>query len=122
MVMAVDEAYPVAPDIAVENNTKHRSLKGFAVKPQDDYLQSRMPVLVNADLHISLAAPRKSMNGYFYRNASADELLFIHEGKGVLHTMYGEIAFGYGDHVVIPRGVTYQVEFETEQTLSLIHI
>ncbi len=120
MVMAVDEPYSVAPKIAIENNTQHRSLKGFSVKPEDDFLKSRVPVLVNCDVYISLAAPRKSMTDFFYRNASADELLFIHEGKGVLHTMYGEIHFGYGDHVVIPRGVTYQVEFETEQNRLLI--
>lgn len=113
MVKSVDEPYHVAPEIAVVNNTRNRSLQGFSVKPADDFLESRVPVLVNNDVYISLAAPRHSMTGYFYRNASADELLFIHEGKGTLHTMYGEIPFGYGDHVVIPRGVTYQLEFET---------
>ncbi len=113
MVKSIGEPYSVAPGIAVVNNTQNRSLQGFSVKPQDDYLLSRVPVLVNNDVYISLAAPRQSMKDYFYRNVSADELLFIHEGKGILHTMYGEIPFGYGDHVVIPRGVTYQVEFET---------
>ncbi len=120
LVKSIDEPYSVAPEIAVENNTQNRSLQGFSVKPADDYLQSRVQVLVNNDVYLSLAAPRKSMTGYFYRNASADELIFIHEGNGVLHTMYGEIPFAYGDHVVIPRGVTYQLEFKTENNRLLI--
>ena len=119
-VKSIDDAYSVAPEIAVLNNTQHRSLNGFSVKPVDDYVKSRVPVLVNNDLCISLAAPRNSMKDYFYRNASADELLFIHEGKGKLLTMYGEIDFAYGDHVVIPRGVTYQLEFETNQNRLFI--
>lgn len=113
-VASIDEPYTVAPEIAIANNTQNRSLLGFSVKPENDYLKSRVPVLVNNDVYISLAAPSQSMDNYFFRNASADELLFIHEGNGVLHTMYGEIPFGYGDHVVIPRGVTYQLKFSTE--------
>jgi homogentisate 1,2-dioxygenase len=114
LVKSIDEPYSIAPEIAVLNNTQHRSLQGFSIKPENDFLQSRVPVLVNNDLYISLAAPRQSATDYFYRNASADELLFVHEGEGILHTMYGEIPFRHGDHVVIPRGVTYQIEFETE--------
>lgn len=120
MVKSIDEPYDVAPEIAINNNTQNRSLLGFSVKPEDDYLKSRKPVLVNSDLYISLAAPRKSMADYFYRNTTADELLFIHEGKGVLHTMYGDIAFSYGDHVIIPRGVTYRLEFESEHNRLFI--
>ena len=44
------------------------------------------------------------MEGYFYKNADADELIFIHSGKGVLDTMYGELSFGYGDYLVSARG------------------
>jgi len=44
------------------------------------------------------------MSGYFYKNADADEMIFIHEGSGVLKTMYGNIEFGYGDYLVIQGG------------------
>ncbi len=120
LVSGIDEPYSVAPEIAIENNTQNRSLLGFSVKPANDFLESRVPVLLNSDVCISLASPHHSMSDYFYRNVSADELIFIHEGKGVLHTMYGEIQFVYGDHVVIPRGVTYQMEFLTEQNRLFI--
>ncbi len=120
LVTAIEEAYSVAPEIAIVNNTQNRSLQGFAVKPQKDYLASRVPVLVNNDVYVSLAAPEESMQDYFFRNTSADELLFIHEGSGILHTMYGDIKFKYGDHVIIPRGVTYQIEFETKNNRLFI--
>ena len=88
---------------------KHRCFEGFSIKPEKDFLQSRKAVLVNNDCHIVLAAPQESMNGYFYKNADADEMIFVHEGKGVLRTMYGELPFGYGDYLVIPRGTIYQM-------------
>lgn len=101
----------VSPQIAEEKMLQHRSFEGFKIKPVDDYLQSRIPVLVNTDLHIVLAAPQKSMKDYFYKNTDADELIFIHEGSGVLKTMYGQLAFGYGDYLLIPRGTIYQIHF-----------
>jgi len=66
--------------------------------------------LVNSDLHISLAAPRKSMTDYFYKNSQADEGVFIHEGTGTLKTGFGHIKFAYGDYLVIPRGTIYQMD------------
>ncbi len=29
------------------------------------------------------AAPQQSMKDYFYKNADADEMIFVHEGSGV---------------------------------------
>lgn len=113
LVKAIGEAYDVAPRVAREKHLKHTSLKGFKVVPKDDYLESRVPVLINNDLHISLAAPKKSMTAYFYKNSQADEVIFIHEGSGVLKTGYGQLKFAYGDYLIIPRGVIYQLEFDT---------
>jgi len=120
LVTRIDEPYAMAPEIALGNNMQHRSFLGFNIKPVADYLESRVPVLVNSDLYIELAAPMQSMKDYFFKNSDAHELLFIHKGEGVLHTMFGQIAFGYGDHIVIPRGVTYQVEFKTSENRLLI--
>ncbi|MCK6694258.1 MAG: homogentisate 1,2-dioxygenase [Thermoanaerobaculia bacterium] len=111
-IVQVNEPYSVAPRTVHDKQLKHRSLLGFKIEPEDDYLQSRKPVLVNNDCKIILAAPRKSMSGYFFKNADADEVIFIHQGSGRLRTMYGTIQFGYGDYVVVPRGTTYQIEFD----------
>ncbi|MCM5527214.1 homogentisate 1,2-dioxygenase [Parasegetibacter sp. NRK P23] len=119
-IVRTEPQYSVAPEIAEEKMLSHRSFEGFKVPPADDFLESRIPVLVNNDCHIVLAAPRKSMETYFYKNADADEVIFVHEGKGVLKTMYGEIDFGYGDYLVIPRGTIYQLHFASEENRLLI--
>src|SRR5947208_364822 len=110
-IIKTEPQLSVAPSIAEEKMLKHRSFEGFNIKPEKDFLQSRRPVLVNNDCHLVLAAPQESMTDYFYKNTDADEILFVHEGKGVLRTMYGELPFDYGDYVVIPRGTIYQIEF-----------
>lgn len=119
-IKQVGEAYSVEPKVVLSKQLKHRSLKGFKIKPVDDYLESRKAVLVNSDLHISLAAPRKSMTDYFYKNVDADEMIFVHEGTGTLKTMYGDIPFEYGDYVIIPRGTLYQITFNDENNRLLI--
>lgn len=120
IVKSVEEPYSVEPKIAREKHLKHTSLKGFKIKAEDDYLKSRKPVLVNSDLHISLAAPRKSMTDYFYKNSQADELIFVHVGSGVLKTGFGQIKFEYGDYLVIPRGTIYQFHFNDENNRLFI--
>ena len=83
----------ISPKAAVEYHVKSRLLKGLELSPEDDFLISRKVILFNSDVHVSLAAPRKSMTNYFYKNADADELLFIHKGSGTLKTLLGEISF-----------------------------
>ncbi len=119
-VKALGEPYSVEPKIAREKHLRHTSLLGFNVKPEDDYLKSRKPVLVNADLQISLAAPRHSMTDYFYKNSQADEVIFIHKGTGTLKTGFGKIKFSYGDYLVVPRGTIYQMEFDDENNRLFI--
>jgi homogentisate 1,2-dioxygenase len=100
---------------------QHRSFEGFQIQPEQDYLKSRKTILVNNDCQISLAAPQQSLTDYFFKNADADEMIFVHEGAGVLHTQYGTIDFAYGDYLVIPRGTIYQISFQdTNNRLFLV--
>ncbi len=115
MVKEVLEAVNIAPKIAVEKNMTARKLLGFNIPANDDFLESRTPLMVNNDLHIGVAAPKKSVKDYFYKNAEADELLFIHRGTGTLKTLLGNIRFEYGDYLIIPRGMIYQIEFDNEE-------
>lgn len=110
-IIHTDPAINVMPRIAEEKMLQHRSFDGFKLEPEADYLASRKAILVNNDCHIVLADPIESMTGYFFKNADADELIFIHEGSGQLLTQYGIIDFAYGDYLVIPRGTIYQVSF-----------
>lgn len=120
VIVSTDEPINVQPRVAEEKMLKHRCFEGFHVKPEADYLASRKAVLVNSDCHIVLAAPQKSMTDYFFKNADADEVIFVHEGSGTLRTMYGRIDFAYGDYLVIPRGTIYQMTFATEQNRLFI--
>ena len=113
-VKEVLKSYDVSPKIAVDKNMLSLGIKGFDVKPKEDFLDSRTAVLVNNDCEIVLAAPKKSLREYFYKNADCDELLFVHEGSGTLRTLLGNIPFSYGDYLLIPRGMIYQIDFDTE--------
>jgi len=119
-IKSIGEAIPFAPEIAIEKNISPRRLLGFKLKPIADYLQSRQYVLANNDIHVALAAPQKSVRNYFYKNADADEMLFIHKGSGTLRTLMGNIKFEYGDYLIIPRGIIYQIDFDTEDNRLLI--
>ena len=112
-VKEILRSYDVTPKIAINKNIKALLLSGFQIKPTSDFLESRKTVLMNSDCLIGLAAPQHSMKTYFYKNADADELLFIHKGKGTLRTLMGNIKFEYGDYLIIPRGMIYQMAFET---------
>jgi homogentisate 1,2-dioxygenase len=120
VIIRTDTPYDVTPKVAEEKMLKHRSFEGFKIKPEKDFLQSRKPVLVNNDCYIVLAAPQEGMKDYFYKNADADECIFVHEGSGVLRTMYGELKFGYGDYLVIPRGTIYQISFDNDKNRLFI--
>jgi homogentisate 1,2-dioxygenase len=119
-IIGTDAPYDVAPNIAEDKMLKHRSFEGFNIRPEKDFLQSRKPVLVNNDCHVVLAAPQQSMKDYFYKNADADECIFVHEGSGVLRTMYGDLNFSYGDYLVIPRGTIYQINFDNDKNRLFI--
>lgn len=119
-IVQVGDPISVAPKKIHDKQLKHRCLKGFQLTPEKDYLSSRKPVLVNNDCYISLAAPVSGTGDIFFKNADADEVIFIHKGTGVLKTMYGQIPFEYGDYLVIPRGTIYQIDFDGSDNRLLI--
>ncbi|TVQ47649.1 MAG: homogentisate 1,2-dioxygenase [Saprospirales bacterium] len=119
-IIQVGDPKDVRPETVHDRQLKHRCLMGYQIAPADDYLQSRKAVLLNNDCKIILAAPRKGNDKYFFKNADADEVIFIHEGSGKLRTQYGNLKFKYGDYVVVPRGTIYKIEFDTPDNRLLI--
>jgi homogentisate 1,2-dioxygenase len=110
-VKSIGDRYSIAPKIAETNNIQSYRLRGFEVSPKNDFLESRTIVLTNNDCNIILAAPKESLTSYYYKNSDADELIFIHKGSGKLRTMFGNLDFKYGDYLIIPRGIIYQIQF-----------
>lgn len=119
IIKEMGEVLDLRPEIAVQHNIMPRRLHGFKLGQKADYLESRVPLMVNKDVVFGLAAPSESLRTYFYKNADADELLFVHRGKGVLRTQLGNIPFAYGDYLLIPRGIIYQIDFETSDNRLL---
>ena len=119
-VKQIKKQYNIAPAIAKKNHIQSYCFKGFQVPAENDYLKSRKIVLTNSDCNIILAAPKQSTNAYFYKNADADELIFVHKGSGKLRTHLGNLDFKYGDYLVIPRGVIYKLDFNGENNRLFI--
>jgi homogentisate 1,2-dioxygenase len=110
-VRKVEPAGELALDIVNEPTLRHHHLKTKAMPASGDPLTGRVPLLVNEDVAIARCRPAKTQ-AELYRNAAADEVLFIHRGRGTLHTMYGPLPFRDFDYIVIPHCTTYRLEFE----------
>ena len=119
-VKEILNTYSISPKAAIENNLKSMMLVGFNVEKESDFLKSRKVILFNNNCQISLASPTKSLKEYFYKNTDSDEVIFIHKGSGKLRTFLGNIDFKYGDYLVIPRGVIYQIDFNEENNRLFI--
>ncbi len=119
-VIKAESAAKVDKKTWVAENMQNRAFKGFMVKPEKDYINSRKVMLFNDNIEIILAAPMQSMEEYFFKNAMADEMIFIHRGTGVMKSVYGNLQFKPGDHLVIPKGTVYQLHFDTNDNRLFI--
>jgi homogentisate 1,2-dioxygenase len=113
-VIRMEEPVDISPKAATDNILKARSFMGFKAEPAPEYLESRKVFLFNSDCQLTFAAPQAGLGeDIFYKNADADEVIFVHEGTGRVRTQYGQLPFGYGDYIVLPRGTIYAIEFDT---------
>jgi len=87
---------------------RHRLIRAARSPEQGDAVSGRVPLMANRDLVLSVARFRESMD-YWYRYAHGDELLFVHEGHGVLETQFGHIEYRPGDYLVLPTGVIWRL-------------
>lgn len=87
----------------------------------NDFLSARKVLLMNNDCSISICSPKQRKMDYYYKNAEGDEVIYIHDGNGVLISPFGKLQIRQGDYVVIPRTVIYKLEFE-EGPLRLLII
>lgn len=85
----------------------------------EDFMSSRKPVLYNSDVSMHFLALSKPME-YFFRNADADELFFVHSGSGKMETDFGPLEYAKGDYVLVPRGTVYRIEPAQRSAIVLI--
>jgi homogentisate 1,2-dioxygenase len=97
----------------------HRHFRTRLLKEANSLVLDRVPLLFNRDVALSLVASARA-DEFFYRNAQADEVLFISEGGGVLESQMGEVPFRQGDYVVIPRGILHRYRLESPVRMLVI--
>lgn len=106
------EAGPsVAPTFLEDEPLRHRHLKTAQIPPRGDLITGRITLMGNSDTHMVFAHVADQMP-HFYKNADGDEVLFVHDGSGVLESMFGSIPFREGDYLVIPRGTIWRIRFD----------
>ena len=113
LVEAVGEPEDVAVEYADEAFLAHRHFLGPKVEPGGDWLSGRVPIMGNADIVMSMCVPTDAMpDDTFYKNATHDELVYVHDGEGTLHTVLGEVEFRQGDYVHVPRTLIHRWSFD----------
>lgn len=93
---------------------RHRHMLTGRMEPKGDFLTGRKPLMGNQDLVWSQVLMAESMpENRFFKNTEADEILFVHDGAGMLHSMYGDVEVKPGDYIVVPRGTIYRLDMES---------
>jgi homogentisate 1,2-dioxygenase len=98
---------------------QRRHLQAQNLKPAGDFLTGRRTLLVSDALDLAVCKPCES-TPRFFSNGDGDELYFVHEGQGVLESLYGVLPFRPHDYVLIPKMTPYRFVFEGDAATLLI--
>ncbi|MCH8035107.1 MAG: homogentisate 1,2-dioxygenase [Bacteroidetes bacterium] len=90
-------------------------------KTGGDILKARNEFLKNDNCVISTANVSEDSD-FFFRNSYAHELIFVHHGKGEFLSEYGCLNFEQWDYIVVPKGTTYQIKFDSYDDNKLMII
>lgn len=99
--------YEADPD----KTLRHRHFRTGQVKRGGSPTIDRIPLLFNPEVALLYCEPDK-VDEHFYRNAQADEVVYVAKGRGVLETIFGNLPFGEGDYLVIHRGIMHKFNFD----------
>jgi homogentisate 1,2-dioxygenase len=123
-ILHVEDLGPTTIALEDEGALRHRHFKTAQTQPGGDALTGRQYMLVNNDVRIGVCKPTEEMtsNGkpYFYRNGEGDEVLFVHEGEGVLQTIFGDVPYRRGDYLYLPIGCTWRLQGSGGTTRLLV--
>src|SRR5207244_7823068 len=81
----------------------------------------RIPLLFNQEIAMLYVEPDEN-DAHFYRNAQADELVYVAKGTGTLESVFGDLPYREGDYLVIHRGIMHRwrLDLSAEPTKLLI--
>jgi homogentisate 1,2-dioxygenase len=106
---------PIEREEWIPPSHAHHHLRTYDAVPEaGDSISGRRLLMWNANVEISIARPVETMD-FFYRNGEGEEVIFVHEGTGVLESIFGNLPYREGDYVVVPRGTTYRFAPEGPQ-------
>ena len=91
-VAKVEAAGEMKVDYAKHNELRHVHLLSNKLPRGGNPVTGRLAMLGNADVIMHRCRPSEPQSELF-RNATADEVYFIHKGSGTLHTMFGPLPF-----------------------------
>ena len=95
-----------------DKTLKHRHFLTARASKGGSATLDRIPILFNADIAMLYVEPTKQ-DEHYYRNAQADELVYVSKGKGVLESPYGDLPYGEGDYLIIHRGILHRFRMAT---------
>ena len=98
---------------------RHRHWETFKLPQKGNWVEDRKVLAFNNDLVMSISKPTQNPD-FYYRNANADEMLFVHKGSGVFQSQFGQMKFMEGDYIIIPGGILYNLNFNSDENHLLI--
>jgi homogentisate 1,2-dioxygenase len=107
-VEKVEVIGPTAIAYEEDATLKHRHYCTAEAESSGDAIEARVPLLGNSDVVMYVARPDRPMD-YWYKHGAGDDVLFIHDGEGVLESQFGSLRYGPGDYLVIPTGVMWRL-------------
>ena len=112
-VEAIEKPVPIEESYLRDYPLQQTHLKTSGLQQTGkDFLSARLTLLKNEDVSMGLCHPSELTTDYYYKNAEADEVLFLHEGEGTLYSQFGTIQVREGDYIVIPRTTIYKIVFD----------
>ncbi len=120
-VVRLEPAGTLPADFGDVPSLRHHHVKTGALPRMGDPISGRVALFGNDDVTLARCRPDQPQRELF-RNADADEAIFVHAGRGVLHTMFGRLEFRTFDYIVIPRCTTYRLEFDPAHPPDLLII
>ncbi len=104
--------WEVDTDVAL----RHRHYRTRALPKGGSPTLDRIPLMFNRDIAMLWVEPDKT-DEHFYRNAQADEIVYVVEGEGTLESQFGDLKILPGDYLVLPRGIMHRYRFTTAPKL-----
>lgn len=110
-VKHVEPAGTMAVEPVEQPVLRHHHVKSGAMPRTGNPVTGRIPIFTNNDVTLWRCRPVEPQ-AELYRNAVADEIVFVHKCTGSLFTHFGRLPFRPFDYIVIPRCTTYRLDIQ----------